>query len=170
MSIKGIFGGTQAGAAAGDKSGSSAPAKAALGTGRKGAAPSIISADLQIVGDMSSSGDLQVDGAVQGDIHTSVLTIGETAQIRGAVYADMVRVCGSVIGQIEAKRVELTRTARVTGDIMHEVLSIESGAFLEGNCRRIDDKGKADARLREGVVSITDAVPNPLTSKKGGAA
>lgn len=170
MSIKGIFGGASSGAASGDKGAASAGAKAALGTGRKGAAPSIISADLQIVGDMSSSGDLQVDGAVQGDIRTSVLTIGETAQIRGAIYADMVRVCGSIIGQIEAKRVELTRTARVTGDIMHEVLSIESGAFIEGNCRRMDDKGKADSRLREGVVSITDAVPNPLSSKKGGAA
>ncbi len=170
MSIKGIFGGAPASAAAGDKNGAAAPAKSALGTGRKGAAPSIISADLQIVGDMSSSGDLQVDGAVQGDIHTSVLTIGETAQIRGAVYADMVRVCGSIIGQIEAKRVELTRTARVTGDIMHEVLSIESGAFLEGNCRRMDEKARGEQRVREGVVSITDAVPNPLTSKKGGAA
>ena len=170
MSIKGIFGGASSGAAAGDKGAAPAGAKNAPGTGRKGAAPSIISADLQIVGDMSSSGDLQVDGAVQGDIRTSVLTIGETAQIRGAVYADMVRVCGSVIGQIEAKRVELTRTARVTGDIMHEVLSIESGAFLEGNCRRIDDKVRVENRTRDGVVSITDAVPNPLSAKKGGAA
>ena len=170
MSIKGIFGGASSGAVAGDKGAAPAGAKNAPGTGRKGAAPSIISADLQIVGDMSSSGDLQVDGAVQGDIRTSVLTIGETAQIRGAVYADMVRVCGSVIGQIEAKRVELTRTARVTGDIMHEVLSIESGAFLEGNCRGIDDKSWAENRTRDGVVSITDAVPNPLSAKKGGAA
>ncbi|MGQ0675295.1 MAG: bactofilin family protein [Rhodospirillales bacterium] len=166
MSIKSIFGGTPSGAAAGDKGLAGPAAKAASGAGRKGAAPSIISADLQIVGDMSSSGDLQVDGAVQGDIRTSVLTIGESAQVRGAVYADTVRVCGSVIGQIEAKRVELTRTARVTGDILHEVLSIELGAYLEGNCRRIDDQGRA----REGVVSITDAVPNPLASKKGGAA
>jgi cytoskeletal protein CcmA (bactofilin family) len=170
MSIKGIFGAAPQGASGGDKGGGAQAAKPALGTGRKGSTPSIISTDLQIVGDMSTSGDLQIDGAVQGDIHTQALTIGETAQIRGAVYADMVRVCGSIVGQIEAKRVELTRTARVTGDILHEVLSIESGAFLEGNCRRIDSQAAADPRARESVVSIADAVPNPLSSKKGGAA
>ena len=169
MGIKGIFGGAPAGAS-GDGNGASLAGKAAVGAGRKGAAPSIISADLQIVGDMSSGGDLQVDGAVQGDIRSQALTIGESAQVRGSVYAETVRVCGSVIGQIEAKRVELTRTARVTGDILHEVLSIESGAYLEGNCRRIDEQGRAGGRGREGVVNIADAVPNPLSSKKGGAA
>lgn len=38
-------------------------------------------------------------------------------------------------GQISAEAVELGRTARVLGDILHQDLSIESGAFLEGNCR-----------------------------------
>jgi cytoskeletal protein CcmA (bactofilin family) len=170
MGIKGIFGAVSAGGSTDGKSASPTAAKAAIGTGRKGAAPSIISADLQIVGDMSSGGDLQVDGAVQGDIRSQALTIGESAQVRGSVYAETVRVCGSVIGQIEAKRVELTRTARVTGDILHEVLSIESGAYLEGNCRRIDEQGRGETRGREGVVNIADAVPNPLASKKGGAA
>jgi cytoskeletal protein CcmA (bactofilin family) len=32
----------------------------------------------------------------------------------------------------------LTKTARVTGDIVHQNLTIEAGAFLEGHCRRIE--------------------------------
>ncbi len=165
MDIKNIFSGNAPGAPGGDKA-----AAKPMPVRKAGAAPSIISADLQIVGDLTSTGDLQVDGAVQGDIRSIALTIGESAQVRGGVMAESVRVCGSVIGQIEARRVELTKTARVTGDILHELLAIESGAYLEGNCRRLDEpRGGAVEPRRDGVVNLASAVPNPL-SKKGGAA
>jgi cytoskeletal protein CcmA (bactofilin family) len=132
---------------------------------RKAAAPSLISADLRIAGDLVSTGDIHVEGVVEGDIRSAMLTIGEGAEVRGAIVADSVRICGAVVGQIQAHRVELTRTAKVTGDIMHELLSIESGAFIEGHCRRVE----VAAPARDGVVNLADAVTNPL-GKKGGAA
>ncbi len=45
--------------------------------------PSIISADLKIVGDLSSDGEIQVDGTIEGDIRTKSLLVGETADIKG---------------------------------------------------------------------------------------
>ncbi|HZT19564.1 MAG TPA: hypothetical protein VFA23_09190, partial [Dongiaceae bacterium] len=45
----------------------------------RSAAPSIISSDLKILGDLISAGDLQVDGIVEGDIQSRSLTIGEGA-------------------------------------------------------------------------------------------
>lgn len=136
---------------------------------RKAAAPSLISADLRITGDLNSSGDIHVEGIVEGDIRSATLTIGEGAEVRGSIVAEQVRVCGVVLGQIQAHRVELTKTAKVTGDIAHELLSIESGAFIEGHCRRIEPGMALAGRKSDAVVNIADAVPSPL-GKKGGAA
>ncbi|WP_282608999.1 polymer-forming cytoskeletal protein [Pelagibius sp. Alg239-R121] len=110
------------------------------GSTRDSGVPSIISADLTIVGNLTSSGDLQVDGTVEGDISSRTLTIGEKAQVRGSVLADSVRVCGSINGQLQAASVVLAKSARVTGDISHSTLAIEAGAFIEGNIRRLEDK------------------------------
>lgn len=140
---------------------SSAPKPTNTGP-RKAAAPSLISADLRITGDLNSTGDIHVEGVVEGDIRSAMLTIGEGAEVRGSIVAEQVRVCGVVLGQIQAHRVELTKTAKVTGDIAHELLSIEAGAFIEGHCRRIEPGTALSGRKSDAVVNIAD--------KKGGAA
>ena len=126
-------------------------------TNKKGAAihtppappapPSIISRDLNIVGDLLSEGEIQIDGGVNGDIRARVLIIGETANVKGEIVADTIRIHGSVEGQIKAKVVKLAQSAHVVGDILHEDLSIETGAFLEGHCKRLalsDDLHKVE--------------------------
>ena len=100
--------------------------------------PSIISADLKITGDLSSDGEIQIDGSVEGDIRTKTLLVGETALVKGEIHADLVRVHGRVDGQIKAQSVSLAKTAHVVGDVMHVDLSIETGAFLEGHCKRME--------------------------------
>lgn len=110
----------------------------------KPAVPSIISADLEMTGDLNSEGEIHVDGAIIGDIRTKVLLIGKTANIKGEIFADTVQVHGNVNGQIKARSVVLAKTAHVIGDILHEDLSIETGAFLEGLCKRITDSQLAD--------------------------
>jgi cytoskeletal protein CcmA (bactofilin family) len=104
----------------------------------KSSVPSIISPDLRINGDMVCSGDIQIDGWVEGDIQSRNVVVGEGATVHGAVQAENVRICGIINGQIRADNVTLEKTARVTGDILHKSLSIEQGAFLEGMCKRID--------------------------------
>jgi cytoskeletal protein CcmA (bactofilin family) len=104
----------------------------------KASVPSIISPDLRINGDMVCSGDIQIDGWVEGDIQSRNVTVGEGATVHGAVQAENVKICGIINGQIRADNVVLEKTARVTGDILHKSLSIEQGAFLEGMCKRID--------------------------------
>ena len=113
----------------------------------KPSTPSIISIDLRIVGDLHSEGEIQIDGTVDGDIRTNTLLVGESAMVKGETVAETVTVHGTVNGQIKARTVTLSRTARVTGDILHEDLAIEKGAFLEGHCKRLDDKKPADSRI-----------------------
>jgi cytoskeletal protein CcmA (bactofilin family) len=108
-------------------------------TTREGGVPSIISAELIVRGTLISAGDVQVDGKVDGDIRASSLVIGEKATITGDVYAEQATVRGRVEGSIRARKVQLCATCHVEGNILHEALSVESGAFFEGNCRHSDN-------------------------------
>jgi cytoskeletal protein CcmA (bactofilin family) len=102
-------------------------------------APSIISTDLVVHGNLVATGDIQVDGTVEGDIRSQSLTIGEKASITGEIVADDIVIRGRVIGTIRGRRVQLSSTCHVEGDILHEALAVETGAFFEGNCRHSDD-------------------------------
>lgn len=114
----------------------------------KSSAPSIISSDLKIVGDLNSDGEVQIDGTIDGDIRTKSLLVGETANITGEIVADMVHVHGTINGQIKSRSVNLAKTAHVVGDILHEDLAIETGAFLEGHCKRMaQEKAAAEEKL-----------------------
>ncbi len=105
--------------------------------GKAGGVPSIISPDLKIIGDLKSSGHIQIDGSVEGDIHSRTLTIGESGEVQGSVVADTVHISGTAMGQVKAKSVILDRSAKMTGDITHENLTMEAGASLEGHVRRM---------------------------------
>ena len=105
----------------------------------KPAAPSIISADMVVSGNLKSKGDIQVDGAVEGDITSNKLTISAAASVRGMIEAEVVVIAGEVSGQIKARQVSLLKTARVMADVVQEKLSIEPGAVFEGNCRHLQD-------------------------------
>jgi cytoskeletal protein CcmA (bactofilin family) len=95
-------------------------------------APSLISDNITIEGSVIGEGELQIDGVVRGEVRVDKVTIGETGHVEGAIFAEVVETRGRVIGQISAKQVRLHGTAYVDGDITHEQLSMESGAFFQG--------------------------------------
>ncbi len=127
----------------------------------KPAPPSLISRDLKIVGDLKSDGEIQVDGSVDGDIRSKTLLIGQSAHIKGEITADSVIVHGTVNGQIKARSVKLAQSAHMVGDIMHEDLAIETGAFLEGHCRRMEeDKPAAAAAAPQASQTVAPSKPD----------
>ncbi|MBX3496086.1 MAG: polymer-forming cytoskeletal protein [Parvibaculum sp.] len=120
-------------------------------------APSIISNDLVVHGNLTATGDIQVDGTVEGDIRSQSLTIGEKASITGEIVAEDIVIRGRVVGTIRGRRVQLSSTCHVEGDILHEALAVETGAFFEGNCRHSDDPiGQASSG-----ASLRPSAPRP---------
>jgi cytoskeletal protein CcmA (bactofilin family) len=88
-----------------------------------------------IKGELSGSEDLYVDGQVEGNISLKAnsLTVGPNGQVKAGVEAKGVIVQGKLEGNIQAgERVELSKSAIVTGDITTQRISIEEGAFLKG--------------------------------------
>jgi cytoskeletal protein CcmA (bactofilin family) len=88
---------------------------------------------------MKTTGDINVEGTVEGDIRAHLLTIGESATIKGEVIADDVVINGRIVGRVRGLKVRLTSSARVEGDIIHKTIAIESGAHFEGSVQRQDD-------------------------------
>ena len=114
-------------------------AQAPASAPRARVAPSVLSADLTVTGNIKTQGDIQIEGTVEGDIRAHQLTIGETATIKGEIVGDDVIVNGRVIGRVRGLKVRLTATARVEGDIIHKTIAIESGAHFEGSVQRQED-------------------------------
>lgn len=120
------------------------------------AAASVLSSDLTVVGNLRTTGDIQVEGTVEGDIRAHLLTVGESATIRGEIVADDIVVNGRVVGRVRGLKVRLTATARVEGDIIHKTIAIESGAHFEGSVQRQEDP-LANGRSAAPVTPVSTA-------------
>jgi len=110
--------------------------KTAKGQGRSTMPLSVIGADVRIVGDIITQGEMQIDGQVEGDITCARLVIGEGGRIMGAVKADTIRIHGHVTGTIVADAVKIAKTAQVVGDVTHETMEMEAGGHVEGHLIR----------------------------------
>jgi cytoskeletal protein CcmA (bactofilin family) len=121
--------------------GSSVPSQSDFKSSAPKAKPpaSQLSTDLHITGNLKTSGDIMIEGTVDGDIRAHLLTIGEGATVNGECMADDVVVNGRIVGTVRGLKVRLTSTARVEGDIIHKTIAIESGAHFEGSVQRQDD-------------------------------
>lgn len=135
----------------------------------KSKAPSILSGDLVMTGSISSDGEVQLDGSVEGDVRAGSLTIGEEASVKGEIVAETVIVRGKVTGSIRARQVQLASTARIEGDIVHSALSVESGAFFDGNCRHSSDPLADKSTGSSAKPSGASSAPTPVSSTSSSA-
>ena len=133
-------------------------------------APSIISADLIVTGTLVSNGDIQIDGIVEGDVRSVGLVIGEKAEIHGEILAEDMTVRGRVIGRIRARKVQLSATSHVEGDILHEAFAVETGAFFEGNCRHSDNPLGEESRTLPMHAAQNTSQPEPQRAGMTGLA
>jgi len=105
---------------------------------KKEAIPSIVTQDFNILGNIVSDGNIDFDGIINGNIRCETLVIRANGQVKGEVVAENVQVYGTVKGLIRAKNIQLFADCNVEGIIMHETLSIEDGANVDGKFKRTD--------------------------------
>jgi cytoskeletal protein CcmA (bactofilin family) len=115
---------------------------------------SVISKALKITGQLESTEDIQIDGQIEGDVRGVGVKIGQNAKVVGTVYGDEVELAGTIEGKIEAKKVILTGTARMSGDVVHQDIKIESGAHVDGHLKPGMDKSDARPNLKP-VASVS---------------
>ena len=128
---------------------------------------SIVGKSLVVKGELSGNEALVVEGDVEGSItlHGQRLTVRPNGRIRGSIEARHVILHGQVEGDIQASdRVELFRTASLTGAICTSRISIEEGAFLKG---KLEIQKPETALLIGMKPPATAAIPVASTSQQG---
>ena len=113
-----------------------------------------------IRGELSGSEDLFLDGEVEGsiDLKGHSLTIGPNGKIRANVHAQEVVIHGRVDGAVRgANRVELKKTAVLSGDIFTQRISIEEGAFFKGAVDIQKPEAKPDVKPQAAATATTAA-------------
>jgi len=101
-----------------------------------------------IKGELSGSEDLYVDGNVEGkiELRNNSLTVGPNGNVKADVTAKTVVIQGKLDGAVNASdRVDLRKSAVVTGDVTTQRIAIEEGAFLKGKVEIQKEGGKAAA-------------------------
>jgi cytoskeletal protein CcmA (bactofilin family) len=104
-----------------------------------------ISNDLTIIGDVSSTGSVTLDGIIEGNIYCTSLIVTANGRVNGGIVANQeVTVLGKVTGTIRGRRVMLQSSAKVEGDIFHQGIGIEMGTRYDGTLRWTEDEHTFD--------------------------
>lgn len=136
----------------------SKPAPRKSGTG----IPSIISADLKILGNIVSDGVVDLDGIVEGNVKCHTATVRKNGHIKGDVVAEVVHVYGRIQGLIKARNVHFFKGCRAEGVIMHESITIEDGAFVDGRFKRTEHLSLEDADESIDAATLPAEEPKKL--------
>lgn len=99
--------------------------------------PSIIVSDLNIQGDLVSEGAIEIGGKVKGNVLCDHVTIRRGAEITGDIKSKQLIIHGLVKGEISSEHLSITSSGKVRGTIEYGYMSVESGADIECNCKKI---------------------------------
>ena len=109
---------------------------------------------VQLRGTVTGSGDLSIDGEIDGTIALPGLcvTLGAHARVSASIGARRVRIAGRLVGDVTAtEAVEVTATGSVTGDILAPAVAIADGARFTGS---IDMRAQNPERAAADVTAI----------------
>lgn len=104
-----------------------------------------IGPSVKVEGNFVTEGNMIVEGVICGSIKTSKsLKVGPTAKIFANISAHNALISGEIQGNLNiAGKLELTDTAKIFGDIKTSVISVASGATINGKCQMVDNKNKS---------------------------
>lgn len=96
----------------------------------------LIGAGTIIEGDVTTNGDIRIDGTLKGVITVKgKLVVGVSGSIDGETICQNADISGSVKGKITVSELlSLKASAKLTGDITTNKIAIEPGAVFSGSC------------------------------------
>lgn len=124
---------------------------------------SLIGAGTSLKGDISSSGDLRIDGTLVGNINcTAKVVIGANGVVEGDISGHTADIMGKVSGTIKAKDLlQLRSNCAVNGNLHAAKLQIEPSASFNGQCHMTAEPTKS---VQEKSVSESRKETIPVTT------
>jgi cytoskeletal protein CcmA (bactofilin family) len=127
-----------------------------------------IGKSLVIKGELSGNEDLYIDGQIEGSIELqqNSLIVGPNGKVQAGVTAGKIVVHGTLDGNLQAAdRVELKKTAMVTGDIVAPRIAIEDGAYFKGKVDVQRDATKPEVAKSAAQAAPAAQVGDPALTK-----
>jgi cytoskeletal protein CcmA (bactofilin family) len=124
---------------------------------------SLIAAGVEIVGDVSITNGLRIDGQLQGnvlckDAAHGLLVLSEKGSITGGAKVYDAVINGTIRGDLEVENfLELQAGARVIGNIRYRQLHVECGATVDGKLEHLADGAEPRPVLASNVVTLSRA-------------
>ena len=110
---------------------------------------SYLGGEVTVTGNIGGQGNLHIDGRVDGDVNCASLIIGNSGQVNGNITADDAKIAGTVTGTVAAKVLTIEASARITGDLSYDSVSVETGAQVDGRVKRLTREEPAGLKLIE---------------------
>ena len=87
-------------------------------------------------GQLSAKGTIRIDGKIEGNVSSEEgVIVGEKGMVKGNITAKNALISGKVTGNVTAsKRLEITPTGQLSGDMRTPRLVIAEGVIFKGNC------------------------------------
>ncbi len=106
---------------------------------------SLIARGTVIRGDLRFSGNLHLDGRIEGTVlaegEDAVLTLSEHGQVQGEIRVPHALINGHVTGDVHVSaRLELAPQARIDGDLRYHTLEMAAGAQVNGRISRVAEE------------------------------
>ncbi|HUP22122.1 MAG TPA: polymer-forming cytoskeletal protein [Thermoanaerobaculia bacterium] len=110
----------------------------------------VIAPGSRLQGTISGTVDVMVEGVLDGRAELeATLVVGLGGRVEGDIKARVVRIAGSVAGNIEAvERVEVTPSGHIEGDIVAPRVAIAEGGFCQGRIEMTKARGPAAGRSK----------------------
>lgn len=96
----------------------------------------LISSGTTIKGDVSSNGDLRIDGTVIGNINSNAkIIIGSSGVVEGDIFGNNADIVGKSSGTVKVKELlQLRGDCVINGNIYAGKLQVEPTATFNGQC------------------------------------
>ncbi|HEY4067575.1 MAG TPA: polymer-forming cytoskeletal protein [Burkholderiaceae bacterium] len=121
---------------------------------------SLIAEDIEIIGDLSFTNGIRIDGRVNGNIAVGsaeegrggLLVVSEKGHIEGSIRCVDAVINGTIVGDLHVENfLELQASARVSGTIHYQFLQMDVGAAVHG---RLIRAGQAPLAASDNVVAF----------------
>ena len=142
-----------------------------LGSKKSGASipgtTTLVSRDTVIAGDIHFSGNLDIEGLVQGNIiadpgKEALVRVVDKGRVEGEIRVPCVIISGTVEGDVHSgKHLELAARGRVQGNVYYTLLEMAAGSEVNGKLTHMDDSapgaGEGRGNTADPTVEVTEA-------------
>jgi cytoskeletal protein CcmA (bactofilin family) len=119
---------------------------------------SLIGSGTSLKGDITSSGDLRIDGTLVGNIIcSSKIIIGANGVVEGDISGQQADIMGKVTGTIKVKELLMLKSnCQVNGNLYSAKLQIEPAASFNGQCHMVLEQPAVSSSGKSGNSSTKD--------------